>query len=104
VSSGAVKPSAKPSRRLVTREEALKAQEAFEASRTPRQREIDRKVEKGEWGDDWTLRAREMRVSDFEDRKDPVKCKPRPTDSRKNRGAGSRDERMRFVPWCERKG
>jgi hypothetical protein len=78
----------------------------FEATLTKRQREIDQKIDSGEWYDDWTMRVREIRERDIPstlgERSGP-NCKPRPLDSRNNRGSGDRDERMRFVPWCDRK-
>lgn len=77
------------------------------ATRTPRDREIDRKVEQGIWFDDWAGRARNASLDDFEKRK-TVNCKPRPLDSRVNRanntgGGTDRDTKLRFVPWCDRK-
>lgn len=78
----------------------------FEAKRTPNERRIDKKVDDGVWRDDWSGRARNADLDQFEKRKQPGNCKARPKDSRVNRGSGSRntmDQEMRFVPWCERK-
>lgn len=79
----------------------------YYAKAQPRQREIDAKVESGKWFDDWSSRARYAAPEDFEQRR-TVNCKPRPKDSRVNRGAKTgggtdREEKLRFVPWCERK-
>jgi len=80
---------------------------AYDATRTPRERQIDDLVDSGKWYDDWTSRARSAGVKQFEERK-TAKCKPRPTDSRVNRsnntgGGTDRDQKLRFVPWCDRK-
>lgn len=75
---------------------------------TPREREISRKVDEGVWFDDWSGRARNASVDQHAERKNPSKCKARPEDSRVNRsnntgGGTDRDQKLRFVPWCERK-
>lgn len=78
----------------------------FEAKLSPRQREIYRKVDEGVWQDDWSARVREQTPETMAERFDQAKCKPRPTDSRVNRGsgAGKHDaEKPGFIPWCERK-
>lgn len=74
---------------------------AFEAGRTPRQQQIDRKIDTGQWADDWTSRARLASLGDMQERASPSKCKARPKDSRNNRGSGNSDERFRYVPWCK---
>lgn len=77
---------------------------AFDASRTAREREIERKVDMLQWADDWTQRAKLQTSETMAERRDPSKCKERPKDSRNNRGgSGDADTRQRFVPWCDRK-
>ena len=102
VSGVVLKSPAQPSRPLTPA--ALSKDAAFEASRSPRQRQITSDIENGKWFDDWTLRATDQDAKSFEQRSDVFKCKPRPLDSRVNRGGeADADLRQRFVPWCERK-
>lgn len=89
----------------------VRAGEVYEANRraalTPAERVREDLVDKGHWADDWSDRAERLTPEAMAERRGAT-CKERPKDSRVNRketkpGSGAHDERVRFVPWCDRK-